>query len=170
MNRVDGEVVRAAAAGDATAIARLLEICQPDLRRFARRTCRAADVDDAVQEALWAMYRRVGALRVASALAGYLFTVVRRACLRMLRRATPRPPEPGEVIDGAALLDLRADLAAGIAALPHEYRNALVLRDVRGLSSVEAAAALGISSAALKSRLHRARAAMREQLSAYARV
>ena len=167
MNGVDADIVQAAAGGDAAAIARLLELCQPDLQRFARRTCRAADVDDAVQEALWAMYRRVGAMRAASALAAYLFVVVRRACLRMLRRATPAPPSQGGVTDGTAVADLRADLVAAIAALPREYRNALVLRDVRGLSSPEAAAALGISLAALKSRLHRARAAMREQLSAY---
>lgn len=48
-----GDVVEAAMAGDHGALVRLLEITQPDIRRFARQQCRSADADDAVQEALW---------------------------------------------------------------------------------------------------------------------
>ena len=49
-------------------------------------------------------------------------------------------------------------------ALPLDYRAPLVLRDIEGLSTSEAAEILGVSEAALKSRLHRARAAVRNAL------
>ena len=59
---------------------------------------------------------------------------------------------------------LRLDLARAIEALPEPYRAALILRDVEELTAPEAAAVLGVSPQALKSRLHRARAEVRERL------
>src|SRR5258708_9719306 len=57
-------LVHAASAGDRDAIAALLAAAQPDIRRYARRTCRTtSDVEDAVQETLFVLYRRLGMLR-----------------------------------------------------------------------------------------------------------
>ena len=79
-------MIESAMAGDQQAVVNLLTIVQPDIRRFARAQCRtSSDVDDAVQEAMWLLYRRIGMLRVAAALSSWLFTVVRHACLRMAR-------------------------------------------------------------------------------------
>lgn len=61
---------------------------------------------------------------------------------------------------------LRHDLARAIEALAEPYRAALILRDVEELTAPEAAAVLGITPEALKSRLHRARTKVRERLSA----
>lgn len=61
-------------------------------------------------------------------------------------------------------LDLRLDLARAIQTLPAAYREVLVLRDIRELSAPEVAAQLGLSLPAVKSRLHRARALVRERL------
>ena len=53
-------LVHAASAGDRDAIAALLAAAQPDIRRYARRTCRTtSDVEDAVQETLFVLYRRL---------------------------------------------------------------------------------------------------------------
>lgn len=70
-----------------------------------------------------------------------------------------RTPE-SELLAGEA----RTMLERGLDALPARYRAVLVLRDVDGLSSEETAAALGESVAAVKSCLHRARMALREQV------
>ncbi len=76
-------LLQQARAGDRLATERLLRECQPDLRRYARRHCESADVDDAVQDALWILTRRVAAVRAAAALSSWLFQVVRRICLRL---------------------------------------------------------------------------------------
>src|SRR5205809_8042212 len=60
-------LVEAARGGDVAAVERLLVVCQPDLRRFARRACsNGEDAEDAVQIALWQLYRKIGALRAAA--------------------------------------------------------------------------------------------------------
>ena len=72
-------------------------------------------------------------------------------------------------VDRAERADLRRTLDAAIAALPVDQRAALVLRDVEGLSTAQAAAVLGLREAALKSRLHRAREVLRAGLADHAR-
>jgi len=69
--------------------------------------------------------------------------------------------------DAAVAAELRAQLEAALATLAPELRAAVVLRDVEGLSGREAAQVLEITEAALKSRLHRARALLRQALSEY---
>jgi len=72
-------------------------------------------------------------------------------------------------LDRAEHADLRRTLDAAIAALPVDQRAVLVLRDVEGLSTAQAAAVLGLREAALKSRLHRARELLRAGLADHAR-
>lgn len=62
---------------------------------------------------------------------------------------------------GAETSDLRSRLIAALNQLPLDYREAVVLRDVAGLSNDEVAAALGLSVAATKSRIHRGRLQLR---------
>jgi RNA polymerase sigma-70 factor (ECF subfamily) len=81
-------------------------------------------------------------------------------------RIDPRDPGPGP--EGAAEhTDLRSALEAAIAALDDDYRAPLVLRDVEGLSTAEAAELMGLGEAAFKSRLHRARLAVRMAVEPY---
>lgn len=161
-------MLRAATDGDRAAIARLIEAVQPDVRRFARRTCRtSSDMEDAVQEALWLVSRRVGTLRAIGSLSAWLFTVVRRECLRLARRVLP-----GENLDDHldALVtqrpdtELRLDLAAALQSLPDHYRAVILLRDVEERTIDEIAGTLGLTREAVKARLHRARALVREYL------
>ena len=112
------------------------------------------------------LQRRVGTVRVASAVAAWLFRVVARECRRLL--GLRRPAETPVLLDEPAAapvpIGLRHDLARAIEALAEPYRAALILRDVEELTAPEAAAILGITPEALKSRLHRARAEVRERL------
>src|SRR4051812_49480009 len=94
IGRSDPGLIEAARGGDETALLSLLAVAQPDVRRYAARNCRAADVDDAVQETLLLLYRRGGALRaVASFLAG-VFLGGRRACPRLPRVSAGGSPSP----------------------------------------------------------------------------
>lgn len=169
--RADTALVDAARLGDGGAILRLLSVCQPDLKRFARRTCATAqDAEDAVQVALWQLYRKIGALRTAATLATWLFRIVERECFRLFRRNGPAESLDEAIEDGFQTaapgipLDLRMDLARAIERLSPAYREVLILRDVHELTAPEVAAQLGLSVEAVKSRLHRARGMVREQL------
>ena len=63
---------------------------------------------------------------------------------------------------------MRTRLVTALSGLPHIYRAAVLLRDVQGLSTEEASAVLGVKPQTLKSRLHRGRLILREQLADFA--
>jgi RNA polymerase sigma-70 factor (ECF subfamily) len=164
------ELVEAARSGDHAALLALLAAAQPDVRRYARQACRtASDVDDAVQDALLVLYRHVGTIRTVQAFSGWLMTVARRECLRLARRATGTHQPVEDLGDDLRLSarpahDLRLDLAAAIQSLPPHYRDLILLRDVEELTIDEMAQARGLTREAVKARLHRARALLREYL------
>lgn len=168
-------LVELARAGDRAALEQLIVAARPQLLRYARRHCEAEDVEEAVQDALWILYRQLRGLRRVAAYAGWLFQVVRRACLRYARAAAALArPMPVESLDAmsdqagvhAPVTDpaLCIALADAIAALPEDYRTALLLKDVQGYTAAEMATMLGISSEGAKSRVHRARALVRARL------
>jgi RNA polymerase sigma factor (sigma-70 family) len=165
----ESKLVEAACSGDANAVEKLLVICQPDLRRFARRACSTSDdAEDAVQIVLWQLYRKIGALRTAATFASWLFRIIERECYRLFH-ARDRLQALDETLDAVLRQDpmplaLRQDLVTAIATLPEPYRKILIMRDVDELSAPEAAEQLGISPEAVKSRLHRARSMVREHL------
>jgi hypothetical protein len=64
--RCDPGLIEAARCGDEKALVSLIAAVQPDVRRYAARNCRAADIDDAVQETLLLLYRRLGTLRAGN--------------------------------------------------------------------------------------------------------
>ena len=168
---LDARLVTAAYEGDARALDQLLITLQPDLKRFARRTCATSeDAEDAVQVALWRLHRKFHTLQKLSALTAWMFRIVERECFRLFslfRRAVLFSDVHEETLEQVPVpLQLRNDLVAALAALPLHYREILILRDIEELSAPETAAYLGISVAAVKSRLHRARTLMRERLMA----
>ena len=79
--RCDPSLIEAARGGDADALVSLIATAQPDIRSYAARNCRAADIDDAVQETLLLLYRRVGTLRAVTSFSAWLFAVARRGFL-----------------------------------------------------------------------------------------
>ena len=161
-------LILAAQTGDPVAIEGLLAACQTDARRYARRHCQASDVDDAVQESLLVVARRVRGLQAAAAFSSWLFTVIRRECLRLQRAMFRHDPLDDDVIERqlAARSDdaLRIDLANALESLPAHYREVVLLRDFEELTIAEIAERFDEPTGAVKSRLHRARLLVREYL------
>jgi len=135
---------------------------------------------DAVQDAFLSAYEHRDTFRGEAAPATWLYRIAVNAALQRVRvrRPTeylePRPDEESEIVDWSEdvtgqveLNELREELDRAIARLPEGERAALVLRDVEGLSTTQAAAVLELTEAALKSRLHRARLLLRQHLAEY---
>lgn len=161
-------LIRAAQTGDPAAISQLLAQCQPDVRRYARRHCHASDVDDAVQESLLTLSRKLGGLQAAIAFSAWLFTIIKRHCLRLGRITRRLGPLDDEAMEQELAsqpdIALRLDLVRALESLPDHYRVVILLRDFEDLTVAEMAERLGESPAAIKSRLHRARGLIREYL------
>lgn len=65
------QLIKSACQGNKQALEKLLLVCQPDIKRFARRTCSTSeDVEDAVQIALWQVYRKIGMLKTVATFTG----------------------------------------------------------------------------------------------------
>jgi RNA polymerase sigma factor (sigma-70 family) len=164
-----GQLISSAQAGDRAAIEALVSGSHPHVRRFAHSLCSTPqDAEDAAQEALVVLFRKVGTLRGSAALSSWLFRIVLNECIRRARLSRFRTgfAVPHEASAEERAID-RIDterVTAAIASLPAEERSVLILRDIQGLSGSAAAEALGLSNAAMKSRLHRARTHLRECL------
>ncbi|GGR19811.1 RNA polymerase sigma factor [Streptomyces roseolus] len=172
----DERLVKAAQDGDVASLTTVVMESQPHVRKFARSLCASPqDAEDAAQEALIILYRKIGTLRASGALASWMFRIVRNECLRQVRGLVRRGEEPEDAPEAASepsaeeavlhRLEARR-IAAAVGALPRDQRQVLIMRDVQGLPGRTVAHALGLSNAAMKSRLHRARAALRQSLSA----
>jgi RNA polymerase sigma factor (sigma-70 family) len=166
-------VVSAAQHGDPRAISTLVSGSHAHVHRFARSLCSTPeDAEDAAQEALIVLYRKIGTLRAAAALASWMFQIVRNECIRRSRVALRRASSDAALdvecsAEDAALAHLEMErIVACIAGLAPEQRAVLVLRDIQGMSGAATAQALGLNRAAMKSRLHRARETLRAQLKA----
>jgi len=174
----------AAAGGDDEALAALIRSYHDRVYRYGMRVCRDGyDADDAVQEAFTKLARRPDVVRHRGVLA-WLRTVVRHACLRMLRPFVRERRALGERIADADVLpagEIDAQVAlerwelvravhAAIATLERPFREVLVMRDLEGLSGDETCAALGLELPAMKTRLHRARTKLRAALQQHAGV
>lgn len=181
--RPDEDLVAAARRGDAAALEALIVRYQPRVYRFGVRMCRhPEDASDVAQETLLAMARSIRDFRGDSSVSTWLFTIARRFCLRKRRRSQSAPaqehsldapgaegiqqvadPAPGPE-EKAAARQIESVLTSAIDSLDRGQREVLVLRDVEGLSADEVAKVLGVSVPAVKSRLHRARLSVRQQL------
>jgi len=178
-------LLAAARGGDRRALDRLLGLLSGPVYRFGRGFCGDPhDAEDVAQVTLAALARSLRGFRGESSLTTWAYTVARNACTRHRRRGAGAPArlEPLEATgpgrSGAlAVADPREDparalertelaeaLQRAIAALPASQREVLVLRDVEGLPAKQVGEALRLSERAVKSRLHRARVALREML------
>ena len=162
----DGATVEAAMAGDTPAIHRLLSTSRADLSRYAKRHCHSADVEDAVQDALWIISQRVSTLMAARAFATWSFSIIRRICYRLTRDQKHLREAYGPEPAFFPSQELRVAIAQALARLPEPYRQVVILKDVFGYSAEETALQIGVKLEAAKARLHRGRRLMREDLSA----
>jgi RNA polymerase sigma factor (sigma-70 family) len=176
--RQDQAAVAAVRGGDAERYRELVERHQR--RVFAVAWSRLGDAalaEEASQEAFIRAYRRLWLLGDGAKFAGWVNTIARRVAInfglrhrrelnKRQRWALENPPTPAaqDSADEADPLYTPETLRQTLAELPDAPRECLVLFYLEGQSGAEAAAALGISEGALRVRLHRARAAMRERL------
>jgi RNA polymerase sigma-70 factor (ECF subfamily) len=174
----DRQLLERARAGDSAALSQLLSKYQDQIYRFGLRMCRdPEDASDVLQDTLFALARGVRDFRGDSALSTWLFTVARSFCIKKRRRRKEAPLEEqsleaagqvaaaGDPADQAlASKELERALERAIRGLQPKYREVLLLRDVEGLTAPEVAKITGLGERAVKSRLHRARLAVRQQL------
>ena len=138
------------------------------------------DAEDVSQGAFLSAYRAFDRFRGESRVTTWLYRITMNAALMRLRKTklvrslTVTGLEDMEVVDWTASADkeavnseLKERLQDAIDRLEPDLRAAVVMRDVQGFSSAEAAAVLDVSVAALKSRLHRARVLVRKYLADY---
>ena len=172
MLETDAALLAAAREGDRRAIDELLERYEERIYRFGLRMCGDEEsAREVLQETLIAAFRNLPGFRGEASLSTWLYQIARSFCIKERRGARPTTPLDVGLVDAAPSPDDQAHarqigeaLSAAIAALPAEQREVLVLRDVEGLSAEEAATVVGIEVGALKSRLHRARMALRSKL------
>ncbi len=162
--------------GDTKAMEELLAKVAPAVARFGRRMCKnSADAEDVLQDTLLNIATHLGEFEGRSSLNSWVFALTRSACTRHRRGLKNKPhvneddiaePASHEASpeDRAADHELADALTRALDALSEEHREVVLLRDVEGLTAPDAASALGISVEALKSRLHRARAALKAEL------
>jgi RNA polymerase sigma-70 factor (ECF subfamily) len=175
----EASLIENARAGDEAALALLVETYAPRVLRFSRKLCGAsADAEDVMQQTLLSVMSHIGEFRGESQFASWLYSIARGHCVKQRTRgAAAHASEPLERVAGAVSAparqapdenvsreQLEQALDSAIGALEPVQREVLVLRDIEGLSAPDVAQALGISVDAVKSRLHRARKTLREQL------
>jgi RNA polymerase sigma-70 factor (ECF subfamily) len=175
----DGELVRLAQEGDVDAFAEIIRRHERRLRIVLLRVLDdTRDVEEAVQDAFVQAWRNVDRYRGEAALFTWLYRIGINAALARTRRKERSvtgleslETEGAEHVarevlpeSAAEAHDLRARVLAALAELPFEQREAVVLRDLAGLSNAEVADALGVSLAAAKSRIHRGRLELRDLL------
>jgi RNA polymerase sigma-70 factor (ECF subfamily) len=179
----EGSLVEAARRGDRAALSRLLEQHQQRVFGFGVKMC--GDVEDAkevAQETLLTLVRNLPGFRGEASISTWLYTVARSFCIKKRRRTKGAPAhhEPLDTVtretasEAAAAVftpeqmlqsrEARDAVATALDMLDPDWREVIVLRDIEGLSAAEVADVTGLGVAAVKSRLHRARAALRTNL------
>jgi RNA polymerase sigma-70 factor (ECF subfamily) len=183
----DAALVTRLRSGDGAAFEELVRAHMPRMLRVARRfLMNEEDARDAVQDAFVSAFRSIGKFEGTSMLGTWLHRIVVNACLIRLRTRRrhpeedlepylPRFAEDGHQVEPSVAWSEPADEAlervelanmvrAAIEQLPETYRVILLLRDIEELSPAEVAEMLGITTNAVKIRLHRARQALRTLL------
>ena len=187
--RPDGEAALLAGlrAGDESAFEEVVRRFGPRMLATARRLLRnEEDARDAVQDAFLSAFRGLAGFAGQASVGTWLHRIGVNAALMRLRRKRQQPElslsdllprfkddghhaEPVAPWDGAAervleQKETRAQIRAAIDSLPDDYRTILLVRDIEGLDTAEAARQLGVSEGVVRTRLHRARQALRTLL------
>lgn len=178
----DELLVQRAQDGDRNSLCELINRYERKTYNLAYRLMgNHADASDAAQEALVRICLRLRNFRGDSAFSTWLFRVVTNTCLDELRRRgrlrhasldellpaeegvlPMRIPDTAEnPVESAERNEVRAAVQRAIGQLPDEYRVVVIMRDLQGLTYQEIATALGATLGTVKSRLHRARHALR---------
>lgn len=190
------QLARDLLAGRPEAFDEFVRVFRTKLFHYSFLVCRQReDAEEITQEALLKVFQNLGQLKEPERVKAWVFRIARNACL-MKRRKSVFAPErelsldefmPNstqtdgqkriEIADWSALpedqafqSELRGALDTAIAGLPEIYKTVLLLRDVEELSTEETAEVLDITTDTVKTRLHRARLAVRKDLDTFLRA
>ncbi len=179
-------------AGKPGAFDRFVEVFRSKIFHYALMVCnRREDAEEVAQDTLLKVFSNFEQLREPERVKAWVFRIARNECLMRRRRSVFAPTQELslddflphqdqddgrrlEIPDWSALPDdqalrteLREVVHAAIKKLPEIYRAVITLRDIEELDTEEAAEVLDISTEAVKTRLHRARLAVRQKLEEY---
>ncbi|MDY3552232.1 sigma-70 family RNA polymerase sigma factor [Gemmata sp. JC717] len=166
----ESELVARLRTGDHAAYERLFRTHAGAMMSVARRFFGATDAAEAVQDAFVSAFRAMPAFDGAAKLGTWLHRITVNACLLKLRarkRSRLVPLEGDAPTAGAggdtalSQAETCARVREGVEQLPEAYRTVIRLRDLEGLSTEETAVQLGTNCGAVKTRLHRARQALK---------
>jgi RNA polymerase sigma-70 factor (ECF subfamily) len=179
----DRELIRKVAEGQEQAFAELMGRYAPRIFGFAFRLCgQRQDAEDLVQDTFMSALRSISQFQGKSSFSTWLYTIAAHRCQRMRRLKSGEPKrkasleamaEAGQALPASQQQDIlehlgsqqaRQRLLAEIPKLPQEFKKVLVLRDLEGQDTAATAKILGITQAAVKSRLHRARMELKRRL------
>jgi RNA polymerase sigma-70 factor (ECF subfamily) len=187
----DATLVEALRRDEPDAVDHLVERYGDRVYRLARRiTGSNEDAEETAQDALWTAARKIGTFKGESAFGSWLYRITANAAYMKLRTRKAKAREialddvlpvldddgrhfepmddwSARVDDHALNSELHDVLESAINALPPDYRTALVMHDIEGLSNPDIAETLGVSVPAVKSRIHRSRLFLRQRLAEY---
>lgn len=173
----EAAVIQAVLDGDVNAYEALVKEYEKNVYNLAlRMTGNSEDAYDMSQEAFIKAYNSLSSFRGESKFSVWLYRIVSNVCLDFLRSRNRKPTlslsiedddgdevemdiadesqSPEQLLDRALTRDA---VRRGLAALPPEHREILLLREIQGLSYEEIAETLGLEEGTVKSRIFRAR-------------
>jgi RNA polymerase sigma-70 factor (ECF subfamily) len=189
------EWARRLLAGDASAFTPFVEVFQHRIFQYTWLMCgQREDAEEVAQDTLLKVFESFDQLQDPARVKAWVFRIAKNYCLMKRRRSVFAPdrelsldellPNAGgdgeraiQVADDAELpeqqllrSELGAELERALRELPDLYRSVVLLRDVEGLSTAEAAEVLDLTEDTVKQRLHRGRLALRKSLAGYVEV
>jgi RNA polymerase sigma-70 factor (ECF subfamily) len=189
------EWARRLLAGDASAFTPFVEVFQHRIFQYTRLMCgQREDAEEVAQDTLLKVFESFDQLQDPDRVKAWVFRIAKNYCLMKRRRSVFAPAHelsldellPNAVGDGERAIqvaddaelpeqqllrsELGAELERALRELPDLYRSVVLLRDVEGLSTAEAAEVLDLSEDTVKQRLHRGRLALRKSLAGYVEV
>ncbi len=188
------EWARRLLAGDASAFTPFVESFQQRIFQYTWLMCgQREDAEEVSQDTLLKVFESFDTLQDPAKVKAWVFRIAKNYCLMKRRKSVFAPdrelsldellpnaegeqrtiqvPDDSELPDAQVLRsELNSELERALRALPDIYRSAVLLRDVEGLSTAEAADVLDLSEDTVKQRLHRGRLALRKSLAGYLEV
>jgi len=191
-NRLEVDLARELMAGNPGAFERFVDHFRSKIFKYASLICgQREDAEEVAQDTLMKVFQNFDQLREPERVRAWVFRIARNACLMKRRKSVFAPtqelsiedflPQAGqdgarrlEIADWSALPDeqalrgeLRGVILKAIEELPEIYRGVILLRDIEELSTEEAAQVLDVAPQVVKTRLHRARLAVRQKIDEY---
>jgi len=175
----DARLARDLLAGVPEAFDRFVERFRPRIFQYSWLMCGdPEDAEEIAQETLLRVFESFDQLREPERLRAWVFRIAKNACLMKRRKSVYAPanelplddvhPDREPLPDRQLLQgEMNATLQQAIASLPDIYRAVVILRDMEELSTEETAQLLDVHTDVVKTRLHRARVALRQKMNEY---